>query len=148
MFSGQFEYSLDDKGRLSIPARFRDLLLSHCGPGLVLTNHTDGCLAAYPSNEWQALQDRIEKMDPEKKRAAKNTLRIFYAGAVECAIDRLGRILIPQSLRGFGSIKKNVMIVGMNKKIEIWAAEVWAELVTSTTSDKEKMAEVGALLDL
>jgi MraZ protein len=148
MFSGQFEYSLDDKGRLSIPARFRDLLLSHYGPGLILTNHTDGCLAAYPLNEWQALQDRIEQMDPEKKRAAKNTLRIFYAGATECAIDRLGRILVPQTLRNYGSIKKNVMIVGMNKKIEIWAAEVWAELVRKTTSDKEKMAEVGALLDL
>jgi MraZ protein len=148
MFSGQFEYSLDDKGRLSIPAKFRDLLLSHCGPGLVVAAHPDGCLAVYPTNEWQALQDRIEKMELEKKHAAKNALRVFYASAVECAIDRLGRILVPQSLRSSGSVKKNVMIVGMNRKIEIWAAEVWAELVKSTTSDKERMAEVGALLDL
>ena len=148
MFSGQYEYSLDDKGRLSIPARFREVLLSQYGPALILTNHMDGCVAAYPVNEWKALQDRIDKLDPITKRQTKNVLRIFYAGAVECAIDRLGRILVPQSLRNFGSIKKNVMIVGMNKVIEIWAEETWAELVKNTTSDKDRMAEASSQLDL
>jgi MraZ protein len=148
MFSGQYGYSIDDKGRLSIPAKFRDALASHYSPTLMITNHMDGCIAAYPIREWQALQDKIESLDAAAKQEAKNVLRIFYAGATECAIDRLGRILVPQSLRVYGSIKKNVMIVGMNKKIEIWADEVWAELVKNTTLDRGKMAEIGSQLGL
>jgi MraZ protein len=148
MFSGQYGYSIDDKGRLSIPAKFRDALISHYSSALMITNHMDGCIAAYPIKEWQALQDKIENLDAAARREAKNVLRIFYAGATECAIDRLGRILVPQSLRAFGSIKKNVMIVGMNKKIEIWAEEIWAELLKDTTSDKDKMAEIGSQLGL
>jgi MraZ protein len=148
MFSGRYEYSIDDKGRLSIPAKFRDALLSHYSPALMLTNHMDGCVAAYPMKEWEALQERIEKSEIANTRAAKDVLRIFYAGAAECPIDRLGRILVPQPLRGFGAIKKNVIIVGMSKKIEIWAEESWAELVTKTTSDTDRMTDIASQLGL
>jgi MraZ protein len=146
MLSGQYEYSLDDKGRLSIPAKFRDSFLSGPSPVLVVAKAPDGYLAAYPMNEWQALQDRVEGMDLEKKRAARNHIRLFYASAVECSIDRLGRILLPQSLRSYGSIKKSVMIVGMHKWMEIWAAEVWTELEKSAASDKEGTTEAAILL--
>ncbi len=148
MFSGQYGYSIDDKGRLSIPARLRDALFSHYSPALMLTNHMDGCIVAYPLKEWEALQERIEKSEIANTREAKNVLRIFYAGACECSIDRLGRILLPQSLRSFGAIKKNVMIVGMNKKIEIWAEEAWGELVQQTTSDRDRMTDIASQLGL
>ena len=171
MFSGRYEYTIDDKGRLSIPAKFREILASHNDPGkkriedddgtertgvgrkpvspselkLVLTN-LDGCVAAYPEREWEALQGRIERSGVSKE--AKNFLRFFYSSASECPIDRLGRILIPQSLRNYGGIKKNVVIVGMNKKIEIWAEEAWAELVKRATSDMEKMTDIASELGL
>ncbi len=148
MFSGRYEYAIDDKGRLSIPARFRDTLATHYNPALILTNHLDGCIVAYPLREWEALQDRIEKSDAALKKEAKNVLRFFYSGATECPIDRLGRILIPQSLRNFGVIRKNVVIVGMNKKIEIWAEEAWTELVKQATSDMEKMTDIASELGL
>jgi MraZ protein len=146
MFTGRYEYAIDDKGRLSIPAKFRETLLSHYGPALVITNHLDGCLVGYPAKEWEALQDRIEKSDAALKKEAKDVLRFFYSGAMECPIDRLGRILVPQSLRGFGVIKKNVVIIGMNKKIEIWAEEAWAELVKKASSDMAKMADTASQL--
>lgn len=146
MFSGRYEYTIDDKGRLSIPARFRDTLLSHDTPALVLTNHLDGCIVAYPAKEWEALQERIERSDAASKKEAKNLLRFFYSGATECSIDRLGRILVPQSLRNHGLIKKNVVIVGMNKKIEIWAEETWSEIVKKATSDMEKMTDIASEL--
>ena len=75
-------------------------------------------------------------------------MRFFYSGASECPIDRLGRILIPQSLRNYAAIKKNVVIVGMNKKIEIWADEAWAEIVREATSDREKMMDIASDLGL
>jgi MraZ protein len=146
MFSGRYEYTIDDKGRLSIPSKFRDALLSHDTPALVLTNHLDGCVVAYPAKEWEALQDRIERSGAALKKEAKNVLRFFYSGATECPIDRLGRILVPQTLRNYGTIKKNVVIVGMNKKIEIWAEEAWSELVKQAISDREKMTDTAAEL--
>lgn len=146
MFSGRYEYSIDDKGRLSIPAKFRDTLSSHYNQTLVVTNHLDGCLVAYPVKEWEALQERIEGSDAALKKDAKDVLRFFYSGAMECPIDRLGRILVPQSLRNFGVIRKNVVIIGMNKKIEIWAEEAWTELVRKASSDMAKMADTASQL--
>lgn len=146
MFSGRYEYTIDDKGRLSIPSKFRDNLLSHDSPLLVLTNHLDGCVVGYPAKEWEALQERIDKSDAALKKEAKNVLRFFYSGATECPIDRLGRILVPQTLRSYGAIKKNVVIVGMNKKIEIWAEEAWLEVVKKATSDMEKMSDIASEL--
>ncbi len=148
MFSGRYEYAIDDKGRLSIPAKFRDILESHYNQKLILTNHFDGCVVGYPIKEWEELQDRIEKSDSALKKGAKNALRFFYGGAAECDIDRLGRVLVPQTLRNFGGIRKGVVIVGMNKKIEIWAEEMWAELVRQTTSDAEKLADIAAELGI
>jgi MraZ protein len=146
MFSGRYEYLIDDKGRLSIPAKFRDTLSSHYNQILTVTNHLDGCLVAYPVKEWEALQESIEKSDAALKKEAKDVLRFFYSGAMECPIDRLGRILVPQSLRNFGGIKKNVVIIGMNKKIEIWAEEAWTELVRKASSDMAKMSDTASQL--
>ncbi len=146
MFSGRYEYTIDDKGRLSIPAKFRDILSSHYNQKLILTN-LDGCIAAYPEKEWTDLQERIDKSGVFKKDA-RAFLRFFYSGVSECPIDRLGRILIPQSLRNYGVIKKSVVIIGMNRKIEIWAEETWAELVKQATSDMEKMTDIASELGL
>jgi MraZ protein len=146
MFSGRYEYAIDDKGRLSIPAKFRDSLSSHYTQSLVLTNHLDGCIVAYPVKEWDILQNHVESTGATLRKDAKNVLRFFYSGATECSIDRLGRILVPQSLRNFGAIRKNVVIIGMNKKIEIWAEERWNEVVKQAAIDQEKMADLASEL--
>ena len=140
MFSGRYEYTIDDKGRLSIPAKFREILASHNDRAkarvdlkLILTN-LDGCVVGYPEEEWEELQGRIERLGVPK--------------ASECPIDKLGRILIPQSLRNYGAIKKNVVVIGMNKRIEIWAEGAWAEVVKQATSDMDKMTDIASVLGL
>jgi len=152
MFSGRYEYTIDDKGRLSIPAKFREILASHNDRAkarvdlkLILTN-LDGCVVGYPEEEWEELQGRIERLGVPKE--AKNFLRFFYSSASECPIDKLGRILIPQSLRNYGAIKKNVVVIGMNKRIEIWAEGAWAEVVKQATSDMDKMTDIASVLGL
>jgi MraZ protein len=144
VFSGRYEYTIDDKGRLSIPSRFREILSANHEAKLFVTN-LDGCLVAYPDKEWARLQEQLASA-PGKE--ARNFLRFFYAGVSECTFDRLGRILIPPSLRNYAGIKKNVVIVGMNKKLEIWAEDAWLEVVQQATSDRDKMEEIVAGLDL
>jgi MraZ protein len=146
LFSGRYEYAIDDKGRLSIPSKFREILSANFDMKLILTN-LDGCIAAYPDREWEDVQQRIADSGALKKEA-RSFLRFFFSGASECSIDRLGRILIPQSLRSYGGIRKNVVIVGMNKKIEIWAEEAWAEIVKEATADREKMVDIASELRL
>ncbi len=149
MFSGRYEYAIDDKGRVSIPAKFREILAPPQDSGqslkLILTN-LDRCIVAYPEKEWEELQVRIDQSSVTKE--ARNFLRFFYSGASECPIDRLGRILIPQFLRNYGAIKKNVVVVGMNKKIEIWAEEAWTEVVKQAMSDMERMGDIISELGL
>jgi MraZ protein len=146
LFSGRYEYAIDDKGRLSIPARFRDILSANYDMKLILTN-LDGCLAAYPDKEWTEVQQRTS--DPGSvTKENRAFIRFFLSGASECPIDRLGRILIPQSLRSYAGIRKNVVIVGVNKKIEIWSDEAWSEVVRQATSDPEKMVDIASVLGL
>ena len=172
MFSGRYSYAIDDKGRLSIPVKFREALLSQVeetqrgvdgrypaekvqgrkGTGsspelkLVLTC-LDGCIAAYPEWEWKEIQDRIDKSGALKKEA-RDFLRVYRGSATDCPIDRLGRILIPQSLRSYGAIKKNVMIIGNNRWLELWAEEAWTEMERRAIADKEKMADIASELGL
>ncbi|MCX7965554.1 MAG: division/cell wall cluster transcriptional repressor MraZ [Syntrophorhabdaceae bacterium] len=146
MFAGRFEYAIDDKSRVSIPSKFREILSAKYDMRLILTN-LDGCIVAYPYQEWVNIQENISKKEQINKDA-RAFLRYFYSGVTECAIDKLGRVLLPQSLKTDAMIKKNVVIIGMNKKIEIWAKEVWEELVRKATSDPEKVADIVSELGL
>jgi MraZ protein len=146
MFAGRFEYAIDDKNRVSIPAKFREILATNFDLRLYMTN-LDGCIVAYPYQEWLDIQNRLSDKDSVRKEA-RAFLRFYYSGVTECSIDRLGRILIPQSLKSFANIQKNVTIIGMNRKIEIWAQEVWEELVGKATSDRDLMADILSELGL
>ena len=140
MFAGRYEYTIDDKNRVSIPSRFRETMSANYDMRLILTN-LDGCIVAYPYQEWVAIEDKISKRESLKKEA-RTFLRFYFSGVSECAVDRLGRILLPQSLRTYAGIKKDVVIVGVNRKIEIWAQEAWDELVRKATADHEQMEDV------
>jgi MraZ protein len=146
LFAGRYEYSIDDKSRVSIPAKFREALGQSYDLRLILTN-LDGCIVAYPYQEWLAIQDKVSSTGPIRKEA-RAFLRYFYSGASECPIDKLGRILIPQALKTDAHIQKNVVIIGVGKKIEVWAKEKWEELVRLATADPDQIADIVSELGL
>ena len=146
MFAGRYEYALDDKSRVSIPSKFRETLSTNYDMRIILTN-LDGCIVGYPYQEWVNIQQRTSNFGAIKKEA-RAFLRYFYSGVTECPIDKLGRVLIPQSLKNDSGIKKNVVIVGMGNKIEIWAQERWEELVKKATSDPDQVADIVSELAL
>jgi MraZ protein len=127
LFRGRFEHTIDSKGRLSIPSKFRERYDSR----LVVTTY-DGCLIVYPNSEWRILEERVAGL-PEFKKETRDFLRFFYSSAADCAIDKLGRILIPQTLREYAKLEKDVVIVGAFKRMEIWSKLRWnaAEAVLS-----------------
>jgi len=119
MFRGRFEHTIDSKGRISIPARFRELLAEKNDERVMITNF-DRCLVAYPREEWQTMEEKISSLSMVKKEA-KAFQRFFVSAAVECPIDKLGRILIPPTLRSYARLEKEVVFAGMVKKFEIWS---------------------------
>lgn len=144
MFRGRFEHTIDAKGRVSIPAKFRELLAEKYDERLIITNF-DRCLVAYPFEEWRGLEERISSLSLVKKEV-KAFQRFFISGAVECPIDKLGRVLIPPSLRDYAQLEKSVIFAGMLKRFEIWSKERWIEEIKRSEEDFEGMA--AALADL
>ncbi|MBN1282186.1 MAG: division/cell wall cluster transcriptional repressor MraZ [Proteobacteria bacterium] len=145
MFRGIYNHQLDAKGRLSVPSKFREILSSSFDERLIITNF-DECLWAYPVAEWQALEKKVSEL-PQFSDAVKALQRIFISAAAECPIDGQGRILIPPSLRTYAGFSKDVVIVGMTRKIEIWAEDRWEEAFriakVKIDSMGEKLAELG-----
>jgi MraZ protein len=144
MFRGRFEHIVDSKGRVSIPAKFRELLVEKYDDRLILTNF-DRCLVAYPYEEWRVLEERVGSLSMVKKEV-KAFQRFFISGATECPIDKLGRILVPPTLRDYAQLGRNVVFAGMLRKFEIWSKERWLEEIKRSEVDFEGMGE--ALADL
>jgi MraZ protein len=145
MFRGRYEHSVDDKGRLSIPSRFREILARRRQRMLILTD-VDSCVAAYPLDEWRQLEDRIRKQSTLQKDV-RAFLRIFYSGATESPMDGQGRILIPPHLRERAGVSREVMIIGVLNKIEIWSKTRWEEFLARSPVTFEdvaaRLAELG-----
>ncbi len=146
MFRGRYEHTIDSKGRISIPAKFRELLLEKYEDRLILTNF-DRCLVAYPFEEWQVVEDKVSSLSMVRKEV-KSFQRFFISGAVECPIDKLGRILIPPTLRDYAQFSREVVFAGLAKKFEIWSKERWLEEIKRTEENFEGMGEVLAGLGL
>jgi MraZ protein len=123
MFRGRFEHTIDLKGRTSIPSKFREVLATNYDERLIITNF-DGCLWAYPVREWQTIEDKVGAL-PQFKEEVKALQRVFISAATECPIDKQGRLLIPPTLRDYAALEKDIILVGMTKRIEIWSAERW-----------------------
>lgn len=133
MFKGRYEHLIDGKGRLSIPSRFRDTLAERYDSRLVVTTY-DNCLIAYPLAEWLKLEEKIAIL-PEFKKDTKAFLRFFYSSASDCAIDRLGRILLPQTLRDYAKLEKDVVVIGAFRHMEIWSKPLWAEAEAAASQE-------------
>lgn len=139
MFRGQFEHTIDAKGRLSIPARFRDVLASKAGsPGgaarMIVTNF-DRCVAAYAVSDFEEIEKRLAGTRQEEK--VKTFTRFFVGGAHEVDLDPNGRILVPPPLRRYGGLEKDVVLVGVTKRFEIWSAKRWKD---ETTKNEQLLA--------
>lgn len=127
MFIGTYEHSLDSKGRVSLPARFRETLNGQGDPRLVITTNIDAsgsCLVAYTYSEWIAFQDKIQDL-PQFDEAVIRLKRLHIAGACECLPDRQGRILIPPMLRDYAGLENAVVFAGLGTTIEIWDRKRW-----------------------
>jgi len=126
MFRGRYEYTIDSKGRVSIPSKFKEILIQQYDERLVITNY-DLCLVAYPHQEWSVIEEKVKSLPPLGKKDSRAFLRFFYSSGIDCELDRQGRVLIPQSLRDYANLQKDVVLVGSGKKIEIWNKERWGE---------------------
>lgn len=133
---GEFQHTIDDKGRLIIPARFREGL----GERFVATKGLDNSLFVYPMHEWQALEQKLRQL-PFTKADARAFVRFFFSGATECELDKQGRILVPPPLREYGQIKRDVVIIGVSSRVEVWAREVWEAYSQRAESSYEELAE-------
>ncbi len=120
MFIGEYSYTIDDKRRVSIPSKFRSKL----GKKAVITRWLEKCLVLYPMKEWERFSERLEKL-PGTQVDARGFSRVLLSGAVDVSFDKLGRILIPDYLTEYASLKKNVTIIGLSNKIEIWDKKNW-----------------------
>lgn len=146
MFRGRHEHTIDPKGRVSIPAKFREVLGKKYDDRLVITNF-DGCLVAYPYEEWIRLEEKASSLSMVKKEI-RAFMRFFYSSAIECALDKQGRILIPQTLREYADLDKDVVLVGQLRKIEIWSKTRWSEEIIKAHENFDQMSEVLSELGL
>jgi MraZ protein len=146
VFRSRYEHTIDAKGRLSVPARFRDVLAERYDDRLVLTTF-DQCLVAYPFAEWQGIEEKLASMSMASPEVAAFT-RLFISGATECEIDKLGRILIPQALRDHAKLDKDVVIAGQLKKFEIWSKPLWDEEMSKARAQLAQLRGAVAQLGL
>jgi MraZ protein len=126
MFRGVNHLALDSKGRLAVPTRYRDTLARHCNGQMVLTVNVDGdhCLLLYPLPDWEEIERKLVKL-PSLNKAARRLQRLLIGHATECELDAAGRILLPPPLREFGTLVKNVVLIGQGNKFEIWDETAW-----------------------
>lgn len=127
MFRGRSDQTIDDKGRIIMPAKFREVLSKRNDPTIILTN-LDMCLIGYPAEEWMELEKKILSR-PDTSTTVKNFKRFLIGGAVECGLDKQGRILVPPTLKKYAQLERNVVIVGLIDHFEIWNAERFYSLV-------------------
>ena len=139
MFRGRYEHTIDPKGRLSIPSKFREILVANYDERLILTNF-DNCLWAYPVREWKLVEEKVAAL-PQFKPEVKALQRFFISAASECPLDPNGRIIVPPPLRRYASLETDVVIVGATKRFEIWSKERWVEYYKNTRDSFESVAE-------
>jgi MraZ protein len=136
MFFGRFEHVVDDKGRLTIPAKYRTTLSA----GVVVTRGLDHCLYIYPLTEWEQFADKVRQL-PLTKSDARAFVRLVFAEASDCMPDRQGRILIPSYLREYADVHADVVVVGCQNRLEVWNPQTWHADRSRLEADPEALAE-------
>jgi MraZ protein len=140
MFYGEFAHSIDRKGRLILPAKFREVAKNQFVEKFFVTRGLDKCLFMFSEEEWRSQENKFKTMSFTKQQS-RTFNRLLFSGAVEVSFDKQGRILLPQYLKDFAAIKRDVMIVGVSNRIEIWAKDTWNDFYTNTRQSFEEIAE-------
>ena len=140
MLIGEYEHTIDAKGRLSMPSKLR----RDMGEAFIVTKGLDGCLFAFSQEEWKNFETKLKAL-PLSDKNARNFVRFFLAGATECEIDKQGRFLIPSNLREAGKLEKEAVIIGVGTRLEIWNKEVWVSKDEEISADEiaENMTMLG-----
>lgn len=142
MFIGEHQHTLDEKGRIIIPSKFR----ADLGLEFVMTKGLDNCLFIYPKSEWEILEAKLKTL-PLTSKDARAFVRFFFSGASESTLDKQGRVLIPSNLREHSRLDKDAVIIGVSTRIEIWSKDHWNNYIDednlSYESIAESMAELG-----
>jgi len=137
MFRGQFIHSIDTKGRVSLPARFRDVVLKNGDARLVITPAPfDPCLHVYPMVEWEEFEQKIAELSRMDEHVVRFR-RIYVSAAIECEVDKAGRLLVPNDLRDKATLAKDVLWAGMGKTMELWSKPRWDEALKISESDQQ-----------
>jgi len=141
VFMGEFQHSLDDKARITIPAKFREGL----GASFVMTRGLDQCLFVYPREDWGVLEEKLRSM-PLARGDARQFIRLFFSGAAECDLDKQGRVVVPANLREYGGISQECVVIGVGNRMEIWDVERWQQYSSAAAASFGDLAN--GLLDL
>jgi MraZ protein len=137
MLLGEFDHTIDDKNRLTLPAKFREELAE----GVVVTRGMDGCLYAYPRGDWmERFQSRVGGLDP-LSREGRKLQRHFFSGAAEAEVDKQGRIMIPAPLLRYAGLQRDVVVAGVHDHLEIWDRETWRRELNEVEGSAEHVAE-------
>jgi MraZ protein len=136
MLLGEYKHNLDNKGRMAIPVKFRDKL----GTGMILTRGLDNCLFVFGEKEWGILVEKLNAL-PLAQANSRAFVRLMLAGAVDVSLDAQGRVLVPDYLRKYAHLKKDVVVAGLYSRAEIWDAELWNRYKEKTEGASEEIAE-------
>ena len=143
MFIGEYEHSVDAKGRVIMPAKLREDI----GEKFIITKGLDGCLFAYSLTEWTNFDSKLKTL-PLTNKNARDFVRFFLSGAVECEIDKQGRFLIPNNLRSYATLEKEINIIGVGTRIEIWNREKWEKYSSEENISADDIAENMTMLGI
>lgn len=136
MFMGEYQHTIDEKGRMIIPAKFRDDL----GDQFVITRGLDNCLFVYPKEEWKVLEQKLKAL-PFTRSDARAFTRFFFSGATECELDKQGRVNIPGALRQHAKLEKECVVIGVSNRVEIWSREMWDDYYSQSADSFSEIAE-------
>lgn len=136
MLMGEFQHSIDNKGRIIVPAKFRDEM----GSSFVLTKGLDNCLFAYPQEEWDTIVGKLRQLS-FTKADARAFSRFFFSGADEVEMDKQGRVLVAPHLRQYAALDKDIVIIGVSSRMEVWDKNTWERYCNSAGSQYEEIAE-------
>ena len=143
MFIGEYEHSVDAKGRVIMPAKLREDI----GEKFIVTKGLDGCLFAYSKTEWSNFEEKLKTL-PLTNKNARDFVRFFLSGAVECEIDKQGRFLIPANLREYATLEKDAVIIGVGTRIEIWNKANWKQYSSDENISADEIAENMTMLGI
>ncbi len=136
MLLGEYEHSIDTKGRIAVPAKLRESL----GTRFMITKGLDGCLFVYDMEQWQLLENKLAAL-PMSRKTARDFTRFLFGGACEAECDKQGRVLLPVNLRRYANLDKDAVIVGVGSRAEIWDAAKWQQYNEESAEDVSELAE-------